>query len=87
MNDTDLLGELLVEEEKEKGEEALTQRDEKVDDPRKESSVGWMGGVGTGVGAGALMVLLILATSRSSLVGGEDGFRSSLPLRGLSKGG
>ena len=38
LKETDRLGELLVDDVKEKGDEAFTDRDEKVADPKKESS-------------------------------------------------
>ena len=55
LNDTDRLGELLVDEVNEKGDEAFTDKDEKVAEPKKESSA-----------AGGVSLTECLATSKSS---------------------
>ena len=56
LNDTDRLGELLVDEVNEKGDEAFTDKEENVAEPKKESSAA----------AGGVSLTECLATSKSS---------------------
>ena len=57
LNDTDRLGELLVDEVNEKGDEAFTDKDEKVAEPKKEPSA---------AAGGTVSLTECLATSKSS---------------------